>query len=53
MVAWEIMNDDRFRGITEGATHYHATYVNPSWNRMKNMDLVGRIGKHIFYRWNR
>ena len=53
MVAWEIMHDGRFRGITEGATHYHATYVNPGWNKMKNLDLVGRIGKHIFYRWNK
>ena len=52
MVAWEIMHGGRFRGITEGATHYHATYVNPGWNKMKNLDLVGRIGKHIFYRWN-
>ena len=52
MIAWEIMHDNRFRGITEGSTHYHATYVNPSWNKMKNLDLVGRIGLHIFYRWN-
>lgn len=39
---------NRYRGITEGATHYHATYVNPSWS--KNLFLVGRIGEHIFYR---
>ena len=52
MVAWEIMHDNKFRGITEGATHYHATYVNPNWNKMKGLDLVGRIGLHIFYRWN-
>ena len=52
MVAWEIMHEDKLKGITEGATHYHATYVNPSWNRMKNLNLVGRIGLHIFYRWD-
>ena len=52
MVAWEIMHEGRFRGISEGATHYHATYVSPSWATSHGMDLVGRIGLHIFYRWN-
>ena len=52
MVAWEMMHEGRFRGITEGSTHYHATYVDPSWATSHNMDLVGRIGLHIFYRWN-
>lgn len=52
MMAWEMMHEGTLKGITEGSTHYHATYVNPSWNRMKNLDLVGRIGLHIFYRWN-
>ena len=37
------------RGLTEGATHYHANYVNPNWAR--DLQLVGRIGVHIFYRW--
>lgn len=30
------------------ATHYHATYVRPSWAR--TMKKVGRIGLHVFYR---
>lgn len=30
------------------ATHYHATYVRPSW--AKTMKKVGRIGLHVFYR---
>jgi N-acetylmuramoyl-L-alanine amidase len=38
-----------FRGITEGATHYHADYVKPKWAR--GLQIVGRIGEHIFYRW--
>ena len=38
-----------YRGITEGSTHYHANYVSPRWTR--ELDLVGRIGVHIFYRW--
>ena len=52
MIAWDIMHNDGLRGITEGATHYHATYVKPNWASQHNMDLVGRIGLHIFYRWN-
>ena len=46
-VAYQIMNRDLYRGLTEGATHYHATYVDPSWN--KRFRTVGRIGAHIFY----
>ena len=38
-----------YRGITEGATHYHADYVKPKWAR--DLQLVGRIGVHIYYRW--
>jgi spore germination cell wall hydrolase CwlJ-like protein len=49
MIAWNLMEFEKFRGITEGATHYHATYVRPSW--AKTLQLVGRIGAHIFYRW--
>jgi len=38
-----------YTGITEGATHYHANYVKPKWAR--ELQLIGRIGDHIFYRW--
>lgn len=31
-----------------GADHYHATYVDPPWNR--SMDWVVRIDDHIFWR---
>ena len=37
--------------ITEGATHYHAISVNPYW--AKTLKRVARIGKHIFYRWEK
>jgi spore germination cell wall hydrolase CwlJ-like protein len=30
------------------STHYHATYVNPRWN--KTMEERKKIGLHIFYR---
>ena len=54
-IAWFIVKLGQFRGITEGSTHYHAHYVNPRWNRSTrhfSIDRVGRIGDHIFYRWN-
>ena len=47
-IAYQIVILGTMRGITEGATHYHATYVNPSWNR--SMDDIGRIGAHLFFR---
>lgn len=50
MIAWDMIENGKFRGLTEGATHYHATYVNPKW--AKDLTLVGRIGEHIFYRWD-
>ena len=37
--------------VTEGATHYHATYVRPSWAKTKKRTT--RIEKHIFYRRER
>lgn len=35
--------------FTEGATHYHADSVNPSW--ASTLDRVNQIDNHIFYRW--
>ena len=49
-LAWRIMKFQEFRGLTEGATHYHANYVKPSWAR--DMTFVGTIGVHKFYRWD-
>ena len=37
--------------VTEGATHYHATYVRPAWARTKTRTT--KIEKHIFYRWEK
>ncbi len=47
-IAHSILNADTFRGISEGATHYHATYVDPTWN--KAMLAIGRIGSHVFFK---
>lgn len=48
----EIILNGGFRGISEGATHYHATYVTPNWISDRGMVPVGRIGLHKFYRWH-
>jgi spore germination cell wall hydrolase CwlJ-like protein len=32
---------------TARATHYHADYVDPYWNR--SMVKLAKIGRHIFY----
>jgi len=48
-IAYNMYTLDNFRGLTEGATHYHADYVNPSWAR--TLTLTGTIGVHKFYRW--
>ena len=38
----------RYNGLIEGATHYHADYVSPSWS--KSHTYIGQIADHIFYR---
>ena len=38
---------DNFVDITNGADHYHATYVNPWWS--KHMRPVFLVGLHKFY----
>ena len=48
-IAYRIVFESKFRGVTESATHYHATYVSPKW--APELDLVGTIGTHIFYSW--
>lgn len=37
--------------VTEGATHYHADYVTPSWAKTKTKTV--EIEDHIFYRWEK
>ena len=50
-IAYNMLVFNDARGVTEGATHYHADYVRPEW--AKDFHLVGRIGVHIFYRWDK
>jgi len=47
-IATNMIEDSEYRGISEGALNYHADYVMPDW--AKNLQLVGTIGRHIFYR---
>jgi len=51
-LAKNILVDSYGRGISEGATHYHRYDIRPpAWTKNKEVVLVGRIGAHIFYRW--
>jgi len=43
-----IMNYETMKDITNGATYYHADYVNPNWGLPKTT----QIGRHIFYKRN-
>jgi len=50
-VAWEVAktvyNGER-PPMLNGAVHYHATYIRPSWSRGKQH--IAKIGRHVFYR---
>ena len=50
-VACLVLYDKIKLDVTEGATHYHATYVRPSWAKTKKRTT--RIEKHIFYKWEK
>ncbi len=46
-VAILLMKGER-RGLTEDATHYHASYVKPYW--AKSLTRTATHGTHVFYR---
>lgn len=46
-----MVNSNSIIDITEGATHYHADYVAPSWAKSKIKTT--EIEDHIFYRWEK
>lgn len=39
--------------ITNGATHFHAEYVKPTWSTSREMVQVAQIDAHVFYKWRR
>jgi len=43
-----LLIDGRPRTVTDGATHFHATYVRPDWSR--KFARTAAIGNHVFYR---
>lgn len=43
-----LMIDGADRTVTDGATHFHATYVRPGWSR--RLTRTAAIGAHVFYR---
>ena len=49
--AYLVLYNRIYIDVTEGATHYHATYVKPAWAKTKTRTT--RIEKHIFYRWEK
>lgn len=42
--------DGKSQALTDGATHYHTTNVNPRWARVYKR--TAKIGVHLFYRDN-
>jgi len=53
-VAWEAAKTAVEEAYEEpyenlGATHYHATYVQPYWSLSPNFVRLAQIGDHIFY----
>lgn len=44
------LNFERMTDVTNGATYYHADYVNPQWTRLQKEKQIGR---HIFYKSKR
>lgn len=49
VVAEEILQG-RVHNFLGQATHYHASYVNPSWAKAKRFQQLTKIGVHIFYK---
>jgi spore germination cell wall hydrolase CwlJ-like protein len=43
----KLLLDGRARVLTDGATYYHTSAVNPSWSR--SFTKTAQIGRHIFY----
>ena len=49
-IAYGVMNHDLGLGLTDGADHYHANFIEPFW--APHMTLVTTIGNHKFYKSN-
>lgn len=47
-----LMNQEILKLMSQGATHYHEKSIKPYWVN-KDMTLVARIDRHMFYRWEK
>lgn len=47
-IAFQILAFDKWNGVLEGATHYHADYVSPKWGKV--LQKITKIDDHIFYK---
>ena len=45
--AHDIYMNANFRGMTQGATHYHAHWMTAYW--ASSLNRIARIGSHVFY----
>jgi spore germination cell wall hydrolase CwlJ-like protein len=45
-VAKKVLLEDFRLDVLKTALYYHADYVNPRWN----LEKIGKIGRHIFYK---
>lgn len=48
-MAAQVLNGDVTSSPAAKATHFHTTYVSPSWS--KRLVRVAKVGTHIFYRY--
>ena len=44
------LNFEKMTDVTNGATYYHADYINPGWVKLQKEKQIGR---HIFYKSKR
>ena len=51
LAKYVLLKKDELPDITDGATHYHADYVNPRWAKAKHK--TAKIDTHIFYKKNK
>jgi spore germination cell wall hydrolase CwlJ-like protein len=47
-IALQVASGEMRAPVLRTATHYHASYVSPSW--AKKMTRLSKIGLHVFYR---
>jgi N-acetylmuramoyl-L-alanine amidase len=47
-ISWMVLSGRMPRDFSNGATHYHATSVRPSWSLV--FQRTNKLGAHIFYK---